>query len=109
LFKRAAIKSLSFPFPENDNFRTYIRKTELTETATSVCLLHIYLSVYVYTELTENGNFHLLAANGKQRRQTSVCLLQTENRDGKLPRLFSANRNGKRKFVFLGWQTINVN
>jgi hypothetical protein len=29
-------------------------------------------------ELTENGNFRLFAANGKRKRQTSVCLLETE-------------------------------
>jgi hypothetical protein len=44
------------------------------------------------TELTENSNFHLFAAI-------------TENRNGKL----AANRNGTRKFVFLGWQTVNGN
>jgi hypothetical protein len=31
------------------------------------------------TELTENGNFRLFAANGKWKRQTSVCLLDTGN------------------------------
>jgi hypothetical protein len=35
------------------------------------------------------SNFHLFAANGKQKQQTSVCLLQTEMKievclDGKL-------------------------
>jgi hypothetical protein len=30
------------------------------------------------TELTENGNFRLFAANGKRKRQTSICLLQME-------------------------------
>ncbi len=49
------------------------------------------------TELTENGNFRLFAAIGKLKRQTSVCLLQTET------------GNGKRKFVFLGLLTINGN
>jgi hypothetical protein len=45
-------------------------------------------------ELTENGNFRLFAANGKQKRQTSVRLLQmrTEN-----------------EVDFLGGQTINSN
>jgi hypothetical protein len=33
------------------------------------------------TELTENGNFRLLAANGKRERQTSV-LLKTETENG---------------------------
>jgi hypothetical protein len=37
---------------------------------------------------------------------TSVYLLQTENRMSNF-RLFAANGNGKRKFVFLGRQTIN--
>jgi hypothetical protein len=33
-------------------------------------------------ELTENGNFRLFAANGKQKRQTSVCLLRTDMENG---------------------------
>jgi hypothetical protein len=33
-------------------------------------------------ELTENGYFRLFAANGKRKRQTSVCLLQTEIENG---------------------------
>jgi hypothetical protein len=45
------------------------------------------------SELTENGNTRLFAANGKRKRQTFVCL----------------QKNGKRKFVFLGRQTINGN
>jgi hypothetical protein len=32
------------------------------------------------TELAENGNFCLFAANGKWKQQTSVCLLQTERK-----------------------------
>jgi hypothetical protein len=36
------------------------------------------------TELKENGNFHLFVANGKQKRQTSICLLQTETENGSL-------------------------
>jgi hypothetical protein len=53
---------------------------------------------------------------------TSVCLMQTENGNGQLPfvcckqkmdtenfRLFAAYRNGKRTFVFLGWQMVNGN
>ncbi len=36
------------------------------------------------TELTENGNFCLFAADGKQRWQTSVCLLQTVKQTGSL-------------------------
>ncbi len=32
----------------------------------------------------EMANFRLFAANGKWKRQTSVCLLQTENGNGKL-------------------------
>jgi hypothetical protein len=42
-------------------------------------------------KLTENGNFRLFAANGRRKRHTSMCFLQTENR--------------KRKFVFLGQKT----
>jgi hypothetical protein len=42
------------------------------------------------TELTENGNFLLFSVNENFR-------------------LFTANGNGKRKFVFLGQQTINCN
>ncbi len=50
------------------------------------------------------------SVNGTQnwwKMATSVCLLQTDNRNSKLPRLFAANRNGKRKFVFIARQTIN--
>jgi hypothetical protein len=39
---------------------------------------------------------------------TSVCLLQTENGNGKI-QFFAANGNGKWKFVFFGQQTINGN
>ncbi len=35
-------------------------------------------------ELMENGNFCLFAANGKQKRLTSICLLQTETENGSL-------------------------
>jgi hypothetical protein len=42
----------------------------------------------------ENDNFNLFAADGKRWWQTSVCL-------------FAAKGKGKRKFVFLGRQTIN--
>jgi hypothetical protein len=35
-------------------------------------------------ELTENYNFCLFAANGKQKRQTFVCLLQMETENGSL-------------------------
>jgi hypothetical protein len=47
------------------------------------------------TELTEKGIFHIFAANGKRKRQISV--------------LFAADGIRKWKFVFFGWQTINVN
>jgi hypothetical protein len=30
----------------------------------------------------ENGNFYLFAENGKQKRQTSICLLQMETEKG---------------------------
>ncbi len=40
---------------------------------------------------------------------TSVCLLQTDNGNGKHPFAFAANGNGKRKSVFPGWQTRNGN
>jgi hypothetical protein len=45
------------------------------------------------TELTENGNFRLLAANGKRERQTSV-LLKTETENGSFFSFF-----GKRSMV----------
>jgi hypothetical protein len=32
----------------------------------------------------ENSDCRLFAANGKQKRQTSVCLLQTETENGSL-------------------------
>jgi hypothetical protein len=56
------------------------------------------MEIYVYlhlwkTGLTEKSNFRLLAANGKQKRHTSVFVLCRR----------------KTKFVFLGWQTINGN
>jgi hypothetical protein len=43
-------------------------------------------------ELTENSMFHFFCCNGKRRRQTSVCLLQTET-----------------EVCFLGQQTIRDN
>jgi hypothetical protein len=39
---------------------------------------------------------------------TSVRLLLMEKETANF-RLFAANGSGKWKFVFLGWQTINVN
>ncbi len=54
-------------------------------------------STYVYMQITE-----------LQKTATSICLLKTENGNGKLP-FFAGNTNGKRKFVFLGHQTINGN
>jgi hypothetical protein len=78
----------------------------------SLCLcLHVFMSPYLNvsmscpplhisgisqrkTELTENGNFRLFSANGKRKRQTSVCLLQTETENG---HLFSRSANDKRK------------
>jgi hypothetical protein len=47
------------------------------------------------TELMENSYFRLFTANGKRKRQISVCLPQTETE--------------KRKFGFIGRQTINGN
>jgi hypothetical protein len=35
-------------------------------------------------ELTENGLFYLFAANGKHKRQASVCLLKIETENGSL-------------------------
>jgi hypothetical protein len=40
------------------------------------------------TELMENENFSLFVANGKGKRQTSVCLLQTGMENGSLLSLF---------------------
>jgi hypothetical protein len=37
---------------------------------------------YIYirkTELTENDNFHVFAADGKRKWQTLFCFVQTEN------------------------------
>jgi hypothetical protein len=50
----------------------------------SLCL-HVHVSMFPEfckrkTELMENGNFCLLVGNGKRKRQTSICLLQTKNR-----------------------------
>ncbi len=47
------------------------------------------------TEPTENGDFFLFAANGKRKRQNSICL--------------PANGNGKLKFVSPGRLTTNGN
>jgi hypothetical protein len=44
---------------------------------------HIYIYIYIYVFIY-----------GKRKWQSFIC---------------SANRNGKRKFVFLGWETINGN
>jgi hypothetical protein len=55
--------------------------------------LHVYVHVYVSmfpkfrkrkTELMGNGNIHLFAADGKRKRQISVCLLQTETEKGRV-------------------------
>jgi hypothetical protein len=44
----------------------------------------LQVSGMLQTELTENGNFHFFAANGKWKQQASVCLLQTETGNGSL-------------------------
>jgi hypothetical protein len=49
--------------------------------------------------------FRLFAANGKWKRQTSVCLLQTEKETANF-RLFTANGNGKWKFCY-PWSANN--
>jgi hypothetical protein len=51
--------------------------------------INININVYTHTntrksELMENGNFHLFAANRKRKQQTPVCLLQTEMENGSL-------------------------
>ncbi len=50
---------------------------------------HVSISMFTEflkqkAELTENFNIHLFAANRKRKRQTSVCLLQTETENGSL-------------------------
>jgi hypothetical protein len=35
-------------------------------------------------KLSENGNFHLFAANGKWKWQTSICMVQIEMGNGSL-------------------------
>jgi hypothetical protein len=56
---------------------------------------HIYININIWkTELTENSNFRLFAANRRRKRQTSVCFLQTKR---------------KTEVWFLGRQTINSN
>ncbi len=74
----------------------------LFETAACTCIqreIFIYLYMlpyqYLYMEngLTENGNFLLLAAIGKQKWQTSVCFLQTKNRSLIFPWLAMINDN----------------
>jgi hypothetical protein len=56
----------------------------------SICMQQFqYIYIYVRkTELMENGNFRLFAANGKRKRQTSVYFLHV---------------------VYLGRQTMTVN
>ncbi len=55
--------------------------------------------VYVRkTELTEDGNFHLFAANGKWKGPISVCFLQMEN--GSLFSLVCKWVNGIRRLLF---------
>jgi hypothetical protein len=41
-------------------------------------------TVYIKKEQMEHGNFHFFAANGKQKYQTSVCLLHIEMENGNL-------------------------
>jgi hypothetical protein len=56
--------------------------------------INININIFIHTrktEITENGNFLLFATNGKRKRKTSVCLLQTEMENGSLLSL-----NGKR-------------
>jgi hypothetical protein len=53
----------------------------------------------------ENSKFRRFAANGKQKRQTYVCLLQTETENR---RLFAADGNGKQMFAFFGPQTNTI-
>ncbi len=52
-----------------------------------VSMSHVYVSMVSEfhkrkTELTENGNFRLFAANGKQKWPTFVCLLHRETENG---------------------------
>jgi hypothetical protein len=55
---------------------------------------HIYININIWkTELTENSNFRLFAANGKT---------ETANFH-----LFSANGKQRMEVVFLNWQTTN--
>jgi hypothetical protein len=49
----------------------------------SLCL-HVSGILQTETELTENGNFRLFAANGKRKQQTSISLLQMETENGSL-------------------------
>jgi hypothetical protein len=55
--------------------------------------IYIYIYLYKYTESRPNGKLQLLFVCCK--RKTKIT--------------FATNRNGKRRFVFLGQQTINGN
>ncbi len=49
-----------------------------------MCIVRfLHISTYG-KQVTDNGNFHWFAANGKQKPQTSVCLLQTGTENGSL-------------------------
>jgi hypothetical protein len=53
--------------------------------------IHTYIGTFIQThtrtrktELPKNGHFRLFVANGKRKRQNSVCLLQTETENRSL-------------------------
>jgi hypothetical protein len=52
----------------------------------------------------ENGNFRLFAANGKRKRQISVCFLQTEYGS-----LFSLVDNNERQSKFAVSTNVPIN
>ncbi len=67
------------------------------ETAAYMYTVNLNGSIYIYTENKTKGKWQFLFV---------CCKWETETVNSYL---FAANRNGKQKFVFLGWQTVNGN
>jgi hypothetical protein len=61
------------------------------------------INTYMY--MCCSFNIYIRKMELKVKTTTSLCLVQMENGNSKLP-FFPANGNGKRKSVFLGRQTI---
>ncbi len=68
---------------QTDNFHLFLRQ-QMDKWQTSVWPVNERKQIkenclgFCFPELTETGNFCLFAVNGKPKRQSSVCLLQTK-------------------------------